>query len=59
MADFDPKAMNDAANNASIELEDIREAHPEGLLAIEDWMKKWTITAGYKRLGKILNGKWT
>ena len=58
MADFDPKAMNDAANNASLEIEEIREAHPEGLKAVEDWMKKWTATAGYKRLGKILNSKW-
>ena len=54
MSDFDPTEMNKAADNASLEIEEIREEHPEGLKAVEDWMKKWTSKAGYKRLGKIL-----
>ena len=59
MSDFDPTEMNKAADNASLEIEEIREEHPEGLKAVEDWMKKWTSKAGYKRLGKILTDKWT
>ena len=58
MPDFDPKAMDDAANDASLEIETIREQHPDGLTAVEDWMKKWVPSAGYKRLGKILADRW-
>jgi hypothetical protein len=58
MAEFDAKAMDDAANDASLEIETIREEHPDGLKAVEDWMKKWVPSAGYKRLGKILADKW-
>ncbi len=58
MSDFDPKAMDKAADDASEELETIREAHPEGVQAIEEWMKKWISSAGYKRLGKVLADRW-
>jgi len=58
MAEFDAKKMNEAANDASIEIEEIREKHPEGVKAVEDWMKKWVPSAGYKRLAKVLAGKW-
>ncbi len=30
----------------------------DGVKAIEDWVKTWVSSAGYKRLGKILAGKW-
>jgi hypothetical protein len=58
MAEFDAKKMDDAANDASLELEIIREKHPDGVEAVEDWVKKWVTSAGYKRLAKILSGKW-
>jgi len=58
MAEFDAKKMDDAANDASLELEEIREKYQDGVKAIEDWVKKWVPTAGYKRLAKILAGKW-
>jgi hypothetical protein len=58
MAEFDPSKMDNAANDASLELEDIREKHPDGVKAVEDWVQKWVSTAGYKRLGKILASKW-
>ena len=58
MSDFDPKIMDKAADDASAELEAIREKHPDGVQAVEDWMKKWIPSAGYKRLGKVLAGKW-
>ena len=58
MAEFDAKKMDDAANNASEELEKIREEHSDGVKAVEDWIKKWVPSAGYKRLGKILADKW-
>jgi hypothetical protein len=58
MAEFDPKKMDDAANKASAELDKIKEGHPEGVEAVEAWMKKWVPSAGYKRLGKVLAGRW-
>ncbi len=58
MAEFDSSKMNNAANEASLELEDVREKHPDGVKAIEDWVQKWVSSAGYKRLGKILAGRW-
>lgn len=58
MADFDSSKMDSAANDASTELDAIREEHPEGVKAVEDWMKKWYQSAGYKRLGKILADRW-
>ena len=41
MSDFDSSKMDNAANDASLELEDIREKHPDGVKANEDWMQKW------------------
>jgi len=58
MSDFDPKIMDKAADDASLELEDVREKHPDGVKAIEEWVQKWVSSAGYKRLGKILAGRW-
>ena len=45
-------------NGAMSELETIREEHPDGVKAVEDWVKKWVPSAGYKRLGKILADRW-
>ncbi len=58
MSDFDPKAMDKAADDASEELETIRDKHQEGVQAVEEWMKKWIPSAGYKRLGKVLADRW-
>ena len=58
MANSTPQTMDDAANDALTELETIREEHPDGVEAIENWMKKWVTSAGYKRLGKILADRW-
>ena len=58
MSDFDSSKMDNAANEASLEVEEVREKHPDGVKAIEDWVKKWVSSAGYKRLGKILAGRW-
>jgi hypothetical protein len=58
MADFDSSKMDNAANEASLELEAIREEYPEGVKAVEEWVKKWVSSAGYKRLGKILADRW-
>ncbi len=58
MADFDASKMDNAANEASLELTEIREKHPDGVKAVEDWMKKWVSSAGFKRLGKILADRW-
>ena len=57
MAEFDAKKMDDAANEALLEIEKIKEEHPEGVKAVEDWVKKWVRSAGYKRLAKILAGR--
>jgi len=58
MSDFDSSKMDNAANEASLDLEEVREKHPDGVKAVEDWMIKWISSAGYKRLGKILAGRW-
>ncbi len=58
MAEFDATKMDEAANKAQEELDDIREKNEEGVKAVEDWVKKWVRTAGYKRLAKILAGRW-
>ena len=58
MPNSTPQSMDDAASNAMMELEDIREKYPDGVNAVEDWMKKWVATAGYRRLGKILADRW-
>lgn len=58
MANSSRETMDSAANDALIELETIREEHPDGVRAVEDWMKRWVPSAGYKRLGKILAHRW-
>ena len=58
MPEFDAKKMDDAANEASLEIEKIREQYPDCAKAIEDWAKKWVPSAGYQRLAKILAGRW-
>lgn len=52
------QSMDDAASEAMMEFGDIKENHPDGVIAVEDWMKKWYLKAGYKRLGKILADRW-
>ena len=59
MAEFDSSKMDKAANDASLELEEIREKHPDGVQVVEEWVKKWVSSAGYKRLGKILADRWS
>jgi len=58
MANSSRETMDSAANDALVELETIREEHPDGVRAVEDWMKRWVPSAGYKRLGKILAHRW-
>ncbi len=58
MTNSSSQSMDDAASDAMMDFEDIREKHPDGVRAVEDWMKKWFPKAGYKRLGKILAGRW-
>lgn len=58
MANSGRETMDSAASDALIELETIREEHPDGVRAVKDWMKRWVPSAGYKRLGKILADRW-
>jgi hypothetical protein len=58
MAEFDATKMDNAAKEAEAELEKIKEQNPEGVKVIQEWVKKWVSSAGYKRLGKILAGRW-
>jgi hypothetical protein len=58
MAEFDSTKMDNAANSASEEFDKLVEANPDGVKAVQDWMKKWVSSAGYKRLGKIIAEKW-
>ena len=50
--------MDNASDEASLELADIREKHTDGVQAIEEWAKKWVSSARYKRLVKISTGRW-
>jgi len=58
MPNTSSQSMDEAASNAMMELDGIKENNPDGVKAVEDWMKKWYHTAGYKRLGKILADRW-
>lgn len=58
MPEFDATKMDNAAKQADAELGQIKELHQEGVKAVQDWMKKWFNSAGYKRLGKILADRW-
>jgi len=58
MAETDSAKMDTAANDASEELDKILEQCPDGVKAVKEWVKKWFLTAGYKRLGKILADRW-
>ncbi len=51
MADFDPLAMDDAAAEAENELSEIE---GDSVEIVANWMFKWYMKAGYKRLGRIL-----
>ena len=49
--DEDRQAMDNAAAEAENELSEL----PSDVVApVANWLKKWYMTAGYKRLGKIL-----
>lgn len=52
------QSMDKAADEAAEELETLKESHSEGVKAVEDWIKKWVSSAGYRRLGKILADRW-
>ncbi len=58
MPDSNSQSMDYAASDAMMEIVDIKENNLEGLIAVEDWMKKWILKAGYKRLRKILADRW-
>ena len=58
MAEVDSTKMDNAANDASEELDKLLEEYPDGVNAVKDWVKKWFLKAGYKRLGKILADRW-
>ena len=47
----DRQKMDDAATEAENELSEIPD---ELVFPVANWMKKWHMKAGYKRLGKIL-----
>ena len=49
--EFDPEAMDLAASNAQVELDQLPEEHTA---AIAEWWHKWYLTAGHKRLGRIM-----
>ena len=52
--DFDKEAMDKAACEAAIVYEKIPE---EAKKMVEEWTKAFYLKAGYKRLGRILVGK--
>lgn len=55
---FDKKAMDEAANDASLEWAKIQEKYPEVTQEISDFMNEWYMKAGWKRLAKIIADRW-
>lgn len=51
MSEFDPQAMDNAATEAENDLNNIPD---ESVNPVAEWMLKWYMKAGYKRLGRIL-----
>lgn len=51
MSDEDRQAMDNAAAEAEKELEGIDD---NALKLVGSWVKRWYLTAGYKRLGRVL-----
>jgi hypothetical protein len=49
--EFDPKAMDDAAEQARQELDTLPQ---ESVATIAEWWMKWYLTAGHKRLGRVM-----
>ena len=49
--EFDPKAMDAAAEKAAKELDDIE---PGAVEEVANWVKRNYLNAGYKRLGRVL-----
>ena len=49
--EFDPQAMNRAAEAAK---EDLESVDPEAVKAITEWWRKWYLQAGHKRLARVL-----
>lgn len=54
MAQKEPASMNDF-DKAAIEAQnDLANVDPVHVEAVAAWWKKWYLTAGHKRLGRIL-----
>jgi len=51
----DKTKMDKAAEEAAEELKPIIAQYPDAAEAVGNWMKKWTPTAGLKRLGRLLS----
>jgi len=51
MPEFDKQAMDDAANDAE---EDLNNLPDEVVNSMADWWYKWFMKTGHKRLGRIL-----
>jgi len=51
MAEFNPQAMDNAADEAEEELNTL---DAEAVNLIANWWYKWFMQAGHKRLGRIL-----
>ena len=47
---FDYTKMDDAADEALVELEELEKQFPEAMRAFRAWLAKWYQKAGYKRL---------
>ena len=59
--EFNPEEMDRAAKQAGQELENLiveldGTAFNQGLLCVASWWASWYLTAGHKRLGRILVG---
>lgn len=56
--EYDKKAMDEAANDFSLEWYKIKEKHPEITTEISNLLNEWYMKAGWKRIAKVIANRW-
>ena len=51
---YSPEEMDKFAEDASLELNALSNDATAGVEKVADWLQKWFMKAGYRRLGRLL-----
>lgn len=51
---YSPEEMDKFAEDASLELDALSKDTTAGVEKVADWLQKWFMKAGYRRLGRLL-----